>query len=167
VLLPRTFSALLFLPTIAFAGCIPFTQARDHIGETQCITGTVLRVKSGARGLTYFDFCQDFRVCPFTVVIFPGHMKDIGDVRQLQNRQIEIHGELKSYDGRAEIILSQLRQLGSSAAKIPKLPKEYDVENKGHYSAGKFSLPKASKHAAKKRTTPTLPAEVSDEGEPE
>jgi hypothetical protein len=124
-------------------------------------------VKSGSRGTIYFDFCQDFRVCPFTVVIFPGHMKDIGDVRALQNRQIEIHGELKMYDGRAEIVLEQARQLTGAAAKIPKLPKNYDVEKRGHYSAGKFSLPKASKTPAKKRQTPTIPAEIGDQGEPE
>lgn len=158
---------LLLGSALSFAECIPFTQARDHIGESQCISGTVLRVKAAGRGVTYFDFCDDFRVCPFTVVVFPGHLKDIGDVRQLQNRQIEIHGELKAYDGRAEIVLEQLRQLGGTAARIPRLPKNYDVENKGHYRAGTFSLPKASKTPAKKRQTPTLPAEISDEGEPE
>lgn len=153
---------------LSVADCIPFTQARDHIGETRCVTGTVLRVESGVRGVTYFDFCQDFRVCPFTVVIFPGHLKDIGDVRQLQNRQVEIHGELKAYDGRAEIVLEQLRQLGGSAALVPRLPKNYDVENRGHYSAGRFSLPKPAKNTAKKkRQTPKLPIEISGEGEPE
>lgn len=164
---PRYLVIVAFCTALSFADCIPFTQARDHIGETQCVTGTVLRVKSGGRGVTYFDFCEDFRVCPFTVVIFPGHLRDIGDVRQLRNRQIEIHGDLKAYDGRAEIVLEQLRQLGGLGAGIPKLPKNYDVENKGHYSAGKFSLPKASKAAAKKRQTPKLPAEIGDEGEPE
>jgi hypothetical protein len=166
-------SCLKYLPLIllcsagSLADCIPFTQARDHIGETQCITGTVLRVKPGYRGVTYFDFCEDFRVCPFTVVIFPGHLRDIGDVRQLQNRRVEIHGELKAYDGRAEIVLEQLRQLGGLGAKIPRLPKHYDVGNKGHYRAGTFSLPKASKTPSKKRQTPTLPVEIGDEGEPE
>jgi hypothetical protein len=163
----RYLALILFFSALSFAECIPFTQARDHIGETQCITGTVLRVKAGGRGVTYFDFCQDFRVCPFTVVVFPGHLKDIGDVRQLQNREIEVHGELKAYDGRAEIVLEQLRQLGGGAARIPRLPKNYDVENKGHYRAGSFSLPKASKTPAKKRQTPKLPVEISDEGEPE
>ena len=126
-----------------------------------------MHVKAGYRGVTYFDFCEDFRVCPFTVVIFPGHLRDIGDVRQLQNRQIEIHGELKDYDGRAEIVLEQLRQLGGSAALIPRLPKNYDVENRGHYRAGTFSLPKASKTPSKKRQTPKLPTEIGSEADPE
>jgi len=95
------------------ADCIPFTEAQAHIGETQCVTGKVLRVKEGTRGVTFFDFCEDFRVCPFTVVIFPGHLRDIGDVRQLKDRIVEIHGQLREYDGRAEIVLSQLQQLAA------------------------------------------------------
>jgi len=148
------------LPLSCFADCLPVTEAHNHIGETQCITGKVFRVKHGSRGTTFFDFCEDFRVCPFTVVIFPGHLKDIGDVRQLADKVIEVHGALKNYDGRAEIVVNQLRQLGGEGARIPKLPKEYDVERKGKYSAGSFSLPKAAYTASKKRQPATLPIEV-------
>jgi len=154
----------LFAPLWA-ADCIPFTQARDHLGEEQCVTGKVLRVKRGIRGTTFFDFCEDFRVCPFTVVVFPGKLKDIGDVRALENRVIEVHGPVKEYDGRAEIVLDQLRQLGSQAALIPKLPKNFDVENKGHYSAGSFSLPGKPYATHPKKHPATLPIEVPDDNE--
>ena len=157
--------AVMLFPVVASADCIPMAQAREHIGEDQCVTGKVFRVKHGGRGETWFDFCEDFRVCPFTVVVFPGHLKDIGDVRQLANRVIEIHGTLKEYDGRAEIVLSQLRQLGGEAAHIPKLSKNYDVENRGHYSAGKVSFPRTKHAASKKRQTPTLPIEIPDEND--
>jgi len=157
--------AVMLFPVVASADCIPMAQAREHIGEDQCVTGKVFRVKHGGRGETWFDFCEDFRVCPFTVVVFPGHLKDIGDVRQLANRVIEIHGTLKEYDGRAEIVLSQLRQLGGEAAHIPKLPKNYDVENRGHYSTGRVSFPRSKHTASKKRQTPTLPIEIPDEND--
>jgi hypothetical protein len=162
----RAFLALAVLAILSgscIGECIPVSEAQSHIGETQCVTGKVFRVKTGTRGATFFDFCEDFRVCPFTVVIFPGHLKDIGDVRQLKDRVVEIHGDLKAYDGRAEIVLSQLRQLGAAGALIPKLPKNYDVENKGHYSAGTFSLPKPSKTPSKKRQTPTLPIDIPED----
>jgi hypothetical protein len=142
------------------ADCLPINEARNHIGETQCISGKVLRVKRGSRGVTFFDFCEDFRVCPFTAVIFPGHLKDIGDVRQLENKVVEIHGPLKEYDGRAEIVVSELRQLGGVGTRIPKLPKEYDVEKKGRASAGSFSLPKPPYTTSKKRQPATLPADI-------
>lgn len=157
------FLLALILPGFAAAECIPYTQARDHVGETQCISGKILRVKRGARGVTYFDYCEDFRVCPFTVVIFPGHLKDIGDVRQLQDRMIEVHGPLKEYDGRAEIVVDQLRQLGAEGAKLPKLPKDYDVERKGKYSAGAFSLPKPAYKKAKKKQPATIPAAIPED----
>jgi hypothetical protein len=148
------------LPVFCSADCLPVSEAHNHIGETKCITGKVFRIKHGSRGTTFFDFCDDFRVCPFTVVIFAGHLKDVGDVRQLANKIIEVHGPLKTYDGRAEIVVSELRQLGGEGARIPKLPKDYDVEKKGKYSAGSFSLPKAPYTTSKKRQPATLPIEV-------
>ena len=151
---------LLFLPCAAAADCISITEARQHIGEDQCVTGKVLRVKHMGRGITLFDFCQDSMVCPFTVVVFPRDLKRIGDVSQLQNQVIEVHGPVKEYDGRAEIVLQQLRQLGGEGLRIPKLPKNYDVENKGHYSAGSFSLPKPAYATYKKKQPAKIPIDV-------
>jgi hypothetical protein len=151
----------LLLSALASGDCVPVAQAGAHIGEDQCVTGQVFRIKHGSHGVTWLDFCDDFRVCPFSVVVFPGHLKDIGDVRQLQNRVIEVHGTLKEYDGRAEIVLSRLRQLGGEAAQIPELPKNYDVETRGHYSAGKVSFPHTYA-SSKKRQTPNLPIVVTD-----
>jgi len=166
----RTLAAILallwYFPILGSAECLPISEARNHVGETQCITGKVLRVKRGSRGTTFFDFCDDFRVCPFTAVIFPGHLKDIGDVRALANRVVEVNGSLKTYDGRAEIVVTESRQLGGEGIRIPKLPKDYDVERKGKYSAGSFSLPRPSHTPAKKRQAPTLPAEIPAEEEP-
>ena len=49
----------------------------------------------------------------------------------------------EKYDGRAEIVLEEHRQLGGAGARIPPLAQNYDVEKKGRYSAGTFSRPKA------------------------
>lgn len=143
-----------------WSDCLPFDEARKHIGETKCITGKVVRVKAGVRGVHYLDFCDDFRLCPFVVVIFSSDLKDVGDVRQLQNKMIEIHGPIKEYDGRAEIILQEYHQLSGPSVKIPPLPKDYDVEKKGRYSAGTFSQPKAGKQASAKRQPAKVPIEV-------
>ncbi len=68
----------------------------------------------------------------------------------------EIEGEVKGYDGRAEIILQRLGQLRGDAAHIPPLPKEYDVERHGKFSAGRFSRPNAAKTSStrKKQSAP-------------
>ncbi len=141
----------ILLTTYAWSDCVAVAEARKHIGEVKCVTGMVVRVKQGARGVHFLDFCDDFRLCPFTVVIFPGDLKSVGDVRQLQGRMVEIHGQVKEYDGRAEIILEEYRQLGGAGARIPPLPKNYDVEKKGRYSAGTFSHPKAKRKTSKKQ----------------
>jgi hypothetical protein len=153
----------LCFPTFSEAAeCLPFSEAINHIGEVHCVTGKVFNVKQGSGGVHYLDFCEDYRLCSFTVVIFPRDLKSIGDVRQLEGQTIEIHGPVKGYDGRAQIVLEEARQLTSDAARIPKLPKSYDVEQKGHYSAGNISRPKARKTYPKK-VPATLPIEVPDD----
>jgi DNA/RNA endonuclease YhcR with UshA esterase domain len=145
---PLLFATVL-LTGMAWCDCLPFMEAKKHVGEVKCVTGIVVRVKQGARGVHFLDFCDDFRLCPFTVVIFPRDLKSVGDVRQLQGRLVEIHGPVKEYDGRAEIVLEEYRQLGGPGARIPPLPKNYDVEKKGRYSAGTFSHPKAKRKTSR------------------
>ncbi len=136
------------------ADCISIHEAGRHIGETKCVTGQVVRVKVGAKGVHFLDFCEDQMSCPFTVVVFASDLKDVGDVRRLAGRSIEIHGAVKAYDGRPEIILSRISQIEGGAAMIPPLPKSYDVENRGHFSAGRrFPSKKPSKKRAKPNTT--------------
>ena len=85
----RLISTLLLVallsPPLMFSECIPFDQAQQHVGETRCITGKVVRIEKGMRGVHYIDFCEDYRLCPFTAVIYPGDLKSVGDVRQLTN----------------------------------------------------------------------------------
>ncbi len=129
---------LVFLSAAAFAAsdCLPIGEARQHVGENKCITGKVTHVKAGSHGVHFIDFCEDQLSCPFSVIVFGSDLKDVGDVRRLAGRVIEIHGPVKMYNGRAEIILKRVSQLTGGAALIPPLPKEYDVEKQGHYSAG-------------------------------
>lgn len=148
-----------FLSHTSLSECIPFHEARKHIGETRCVTGKIFRVEQGNKGVHYLDFCEDYRACPFTVVIFADDLRHVGDVRHLQGKEIQIHGPVKEYDGRAEIILSESGQLGKDGAAIPPLPKSYDVEKKGRYSAGSFSRPKTSK-SSKKRQKSTSPINI-------
>ena len=119
----------------AASDCIPFQEAALHVGENQCVIGKVVRVKA-SKGVHFLDFCEDYMACPFTVVVFSHDVEEVGDVRRLAGRVIEIHGRVKLYQGRAEIILSRVSQVTGGAALLPPLPKDYDVENRGHYSAG-------------------------------
>ena len=71
-ILPAAFIFVLLLAAVpSSAQCIPFAEAQKHIGATRCVSGKVLHVKLGNGGVHFFDFCEDFRQCPFTVVVFP------------------------------------------------------------------------------------------------
>jgi len=120
--LPTLIVALLF-PAISIADCIAIWEVKKHIGETRCVSGKVLRVKEGNRGVTFLDFCEDYLVCPFALVVFPSDLKHVGDVRQLQGKMVEIHGPVKEYDGRAEIVLERARQLTGMLGKSRLCPR--------------------------------------------
>ncbi len=160
-------ATLLSTSLFAASDCLPIADAKQHVGETKCITGKVLRVKVGDKGVHFVDFCEDQAACPFTVVIFPSDLKDVGDVRRLAGHVIEIHGPVKLYDGRAEIILNRVSQLTGGSTLIPPLPKNYDVEKRGHYSAGRMRpTKKPKKTKAKPAATATFGKEADAGDEP-
>lgn len=162
-------AATVFLPGPAsFAGnpapeCLSISEAHKHVGRNHCVSGLVVRVEDGRNGVTFLDFCTDYRSCPFTVVVFPGDINRVGDLRKLQGRVIAIKGRIEEYDDRAEIILRHAQQLGENAASVVAIPKDYDVERRGHYSAGSPYLPKAKK-AKHKRQGP--PISIEDPAQP-
>jgi hypothetical protein len=155
-------TSLLSPSALAASNCLPIGEAKQHVGETKCITGKVLRVKVGDKGVHFLDFCEDELACPFTVVIFPSDLKDVGDVRRLAGHVIEIHGPVKLYDGRAEIILNRVTQLTGGSTLIPPLPRNYDVEKQGHYSAGRM---RPTKRPAKVKTAPATSATYGKEAD--
>jgi DNA/RNA endonuclease YhcR with UshA esterase domain len=147
---------------VAARDCVAFAEASKHLGSNACVTGTVQHVEEGRGGAKILNFCKDNH-CPFTVVVFPADLKKMGDIRQLEGRQIEIKGTVQDYDGRAEIVLRRSQQLGEGAFLLfPTVPTDYDVERPGHYSAGKFKRPKAAKIKHSKKGDP-VPLEDPEE----
>ncbi len=128
--------ALAAFTAFAVADCIPPEEAPKKIGDTACVTGKVLKVAESRSGNFFLDFCTNYRNCPFVVFVPAKDVRDVGDVRQLEGKVIEIHGKIQQYGGRAEIVLSDARQLKGEAAKLPPAPKNFDAERKGNFSAG-------------------------------
>jgi hypothetical protein len=158
-------SSILSFSALAHASpCIPIEQARAHVGEVKCVTGKVLRVKINDRGTHFLDFCADSPACPFTVVVFSADLRDVGDVRQLAGRVVEIRGAIKVYDNRAEIVLNRISQLSGGARMIPPVSKAYDVETRGHYSPGRF---RPGTKPKKTKGIPSLTATYGDDVEGE
>lgn len=142
------------------AECIPPSAAHDHVGEVRCVVGNVTSVERGPDGVTKLAFCSGSTSCAFSAVVFARDLKRVGDVQSLQGKLVEVSGAVREYDGQAEIVVERMRQLGGEASHLPPLPKAYDVENHGHYSSGRFSLPRASHPAAKRKRPVTYPVEI-------
>jgi hypothetical protein len=154
-----------FARKTAESPCVSVADASKHLGSNQCVSGTVLRIEHGLKGATFLTFCKEAKACPFTVVVFPTDIKKMGDIEQLEGRQVEIKGTIQDHGGRAEIILRHTSQLGEGAfLVIPRVPTDYDVERRGRYSPGKFSQPKSKKKKARKQGDPMS---VEDPEEPQ
>lgn len=161
---------LLLLAAPAAADCLPIEEAPNKVGEVTCVTGLVKQVKETESGTWFLNFCDDYRQCPFSVVVFAKDLKHVGDVRTLEGKTIEIHGRIQNYQGRAEIILREARQLRGESASIPPLPAGYDASRKGTHSAGTFKKKKddpARRTQRRPRGIKPLPEAGSESSEDE
>lgn len=127
--------AILLLSASAAAGCLGIEEAEKHVGRMTCVAGKVVKVAETPTGNFFLDFCADYTKCPFTVVIFRRDLRDVGNVRQLEGKYVEVSGKIQLYGGRAEIIMRNARQLKGDAGRLPPIPKTYDVERRGRYRA--------------------------------
>lgn len=96
------------IPAIA---SINFTQAGSHIGETAKITGKVVRVYTSAGGTTFFDYCSNYKSCPFSAVVFASAKAKFSNLTQYQGRDITVKGKISSYQGQAEMVLNNPDQI--------------------------------------------------------
>jgi len=93
--------------------CVDIRNAGPLVGKSGCVAGLVLRVYSARTGNTFLDFCQDYRTCPFTSVIFASDKSKFGDLGSLQGKRVEIRGDVTTYQGRTEIIIRDPQQVRS------------------------------------------------------
>ncbi len=87
-----------------------YTEAGQHIGEYARVTGTVVSVYASKGGTTFIDFCKNYKTCPFTAVIFSSSANEFTDLKGYTG-PITLTGTIKSYQGKAEIILDSRDQV--------------------------------------------------------
>ncbi len=75
------------------SSCVEFSSASALVGKAGCVAGLVQRVYTAHSGNTFLDFCQDFRNCPFTSLVFATDKANFGDLGTLQGRRVELRGE--------------------------------------------------------------------------
>lgn len=97
--------------SISLSKCISYQEAQNYVGEYKCVTGKVDNVYISAKGNTFLNFCPDYRTCPFSAVIFRSDSYKFPNSKQYEGKVVEITGLIKTYQGRAEIILNDPYQL--------------------------------------------------------
>lgn len=88
-----------------------YTEAPNHIGEYAGIRGRVVQVYTSRKGTIFFDYSSNYRNCPFSAVIFASSVKNFENMSQYENQEITVTGQIKSYQGKAEIILNSPNQI--------------------------------------------------------
>ena len=92
-------------------GPYDYTQAASHVGEYAAVTGTLVDANTASSGTVFLDFCKSYKSCPFSAVIFAGDAKAFGDLSRFSGKPVTITGTISSYQGRAEIKLSDPSQI--------------------------------------------------------
>lgn len=94
-------------------GTIDYTEAPNHIGETASVHGTLIDTYTASSGTVFLDFCDNYKNCPFSGVIFADNATRFGDLSQYAGKAVTVTGKISAYQGKAEIVLSTPDQLSS------------------------------------------------------
>ena len=91
-------------------GTIDYADAPIHIGDLASVRGTLVDSYTSKTGTLFLDFCKSYKNCPFSGVIFANDVKKFGDLTRYVGQTITLTGKISSYQGKAEIILSDPNQ---------------------------------------------------------
>ena len=94
-------------------GTIDYTSASAHVGDTASVRGTLIDAYTSSSGTVFLDFCKSYKTCSFSGVIFADDVKKFGDLSRYNNTVITLTGKISSYQGKAEIVLSDPSQLST------------------------------------------------------
>ncbi len=92
-------------------GTIDYTDASAHVGEYASVRGILVKAYTSKTGTVFLDFCENYKKCPFTGVIFADDAKKFGDLSRYVGATITLTGKISSYQNKAEIILSSPSQI--------------------------------------------------------
>jgi len=95
--------------------CVSIQKARDFIGQDVCVVGQVHRVGFSDSGTAFITFCEDYKNCPFTAVVFARDMDKAGNLQMFEGRELEVTGRVKDFHGTAEIVVKKRLQFSGEA----------------------------------------------------
>jgi hypothetical protein len=125
-------AALAALPSPARAGTCPDkpviepAEAPKCVGARRKVRGTIVKVGRSRKGnVVFVNYCEDYKTCPFTAVIFQSAFAEFDRPESWEGAVLEIEGEIKDYKGRVEIVLeekAQVKVVSAPAAAPARAP---------------------------------------------
>jgi hypothetical protein len=115
--------------------CYTPEDALSHQNKDVCVAVHVYDVVELADGTRFLDVCSpetSDAQCRFTVMSLNGDRRDVGELSQYRQQDIQIRGVVRPYAGRSEIILSHARQFHGGGEKFrpnPALIKGFSAED--------------------------------------
>jgi DNA/RNA endonuclease YhcR with UshA esterase domain len=91
--------------------CVEYKNAKQFLGKDACIVGRVVHVSDSQSGNVYVNFCTDYRNCEFSAVALRKNGGFAGDLHDLEGKVVEFRGNVTSYKGQPEILLTSRDQL--------------------------------------------------------
>jgi DNA/RNA endonuclease YhcR with UshA esterase domain len=95
--------------------CVSIEKAKDFIGQDVCVVGQVHRIGFSDSGTAFITFCEDYKNCPFTAVVFARDMDKAGNLQMFEGRELEVTGRVKDFHGTAEIVVKKRSQFSGEA----------------------------------------------------
>ncbi|MCW5853463.1 MAG: endonuclease/exonuclease/phosphatase family protein, partial [Anaerolineae bacterium] len=99
------------LPTLPPLPIIPWTQARQYLGQTVRAEGTIVTTRNTGR-VTYLNFSRNFQT-DLKIVIFPAEAARFPQPPELMfdGRTVRVTGKVEEYQGAPEIIVRDPQQI--------------------------------------------------------
>jgi hypothetical protein len=124
----RTIATILLLPFavgLHAASCHPSSAAARYTGKDICISAHVYDIAQLRDGTRFLDTCTpetSDEDCRFTIASLPEDTRDVGDLRELRGKDIQLRGTVHSVNDRSLMYLSTARQLHGGAEKFHPNP---------------------------------------------
>lgn len=96
----------------AHAAPIADSDAANHVGQTVTLDCNVASIHASGSGTTFVNCGAPYPDQKASLVVFPG--TDVGNLQKYHGRHLLVHGTIKLYKEKPEIVLESASQIEGS-----------------------------------------------------